>query len=49
MKQYISPALQVNETEVCHMLAESLVTKETPVDDSPALSKEDNSWDIWGN
>ena len=47
MKSYIAPALQVNETEVCHMLAESLAIKDTTVDGGDALTKEDNSWDIW--
>lgn len=48
MKKYIAPALQVNETEVCHMLAESLpVVNDQTVDGSNALSKENDTWEIW--
>ena len=47
MKQYIAPALQETETEVCHMLAESLAIKDTTVEGSEALTKDEKSWDIW--
>lgn len=48
MKKYVVPALQVNETEVSHMLAESLAIKDTSVDGGDALTKED-AWDIWSD
>lgn len=47
MKKYIAPAMQVDETEVCHILAESLPISSTTVDGSQALTKEDDGWDIW--
>ena len=49
MKKYACPAMQVNETQVAQMLAESLaINSDTTVDGGQALTKEDNSWDIWG-
>jgi hypothetical protein len=48
MKKYICPALQVEEAQAAQMLAESLKISNTTVDGSQALTKEDNSWDIWG-
>ena len=48
MKKYICPALQVEEAQAAKMLAESLKISNTTVDGSQALTKEDNSWDIWG-
>lgn len=50
MKKYIKPSFEVNETEVCNMIAESLyINHEIEVDGSEALSKEDDSWDIWND
>ena len=47
-KLYLKPALQVEEAQVTNMLAESLaINSETTVDGSNALTKEDNSWEIW--
>lgn len=46
-KEYMTPALQVNETEVCSMLAESLPINDTEVDGSAALSKDTEDWNIW--
>ncbi len=46
--KYIAPAMQIEEAQVVSMLAESLIISETTVDGSNALTKEDNSWDIWG-
>lgn len=47
-KVYLTPAIEVSETQVCHMLAESLpISNQVTVDGSQALSKEDESWDIW--
>ena len=43
------PAMQVEEAQAAQMLAESLVISDTTVDGSNALTKEDNSWDIWGD
>ena len=49
MKKYISPALKVEETQAAQMLAESLkINSEKEVDGSAALTKEENSWVIWG-
>ena len=49
MKQYLAPAMQINEAQTAQMLAESLtINSGTTVDGSAALTKEDNSWDIWG-
>lgn len=48
-KVYYAPALQVEETQVCNMMAVSLkISSETEVDGSEALSKEnDGDWSIW--
>lgn len=46
-KNYLSPAIEVNDTLVCKMLAESLSISDTTVDGGEALSKENNDWDIW--
>lgn len=46
--RYIKPAFKIEEAQVVSMLAESLIISETTVDGSNALTKEDNSWDIWG-
>ena len=48
MKKYICPAIEINEAHVTNMLAESLKISNTTVDGSQALTKEDVSWDIWG-
>ena len=49
MKKYLAPAMQINEAQTAQMLAESLtINSGTTVDGSAALTKEDNSWDIWG-
>jgi len=49
MKKYFAPAMQVNEAQAAEMLAESLIiSSDKTVDGSQALTKEDNSWDIWG-
>ena len=50
MKKYIVPALQVEEAQAAQMLAESLaIDGNTKVDGSQALTKEDVTWDIWGD
>lgn len=47
-KKYIVPALQTEEAQAAQMLAESLaINNDTTVDGSAALTKEDNSWNIW--
>ena len=47
-KMYLIPALKVEEAQAAQMLAESLaINSGTTVDGSQALTKEDNSWDIW--
>ena len=49
-KTYLMPAMQVEEALAAQMLAESLaINSDTTVDGSAALTKEDNSWDIWGD
>ena len=45
--KYLAPAMKIEEAQAVQMLAESLPISETPVDGSQALTKEDNSWDIW--
>lgn len=44
-KMYITPAVEINKTTTCNMMAISLQT--SPADDSEVLSKEDCSWDLW--
>jgi hypothetical protein len=47
-KTYLIPALQVEEAQATQMLAESLaINSGTTVDGGQALSKEDDSWNIW--
>lgn len=47
--KYIKPTIEVNEAQAAQMLAESLsINPGTPVNGGNALTKEDNSWDIWG-
>lgn len=46
-KVYLTPALAISEAQAAQMLAESLIISDTTVDGSQALTKEDNSWDIW--
>ena len=47
--KYIAPTMKVEEAQVVSMLAESLIISgDKTVDGSQALTKEDNSWDIWG-
>lgn len=48
-KIYLTPQTEVAFAEVENMLAESLpIISDTTVDGSEALTKEDNTWDIWG-
>ena len=50
MQTYFAPAMQVEEAQASQMIAESLaINSDTTVDGSNALSKEDNSWDIWAD
>ena len=47
-KNYIIPALSIEEAEATQMIAESLIiNSETSVDGSEALTKEDGAWSIW--
>jgi hypothetical protein len=49
-KTYLIPALKVEEAQASQMLAESLaINTKTPVNGSDALTREDNSWNIWGD
>ena len=46
-KKYIVPAMQVEEAQAAHMLAESLaINSGTTVSGNDALTKEE-AWDIW--
>lgn len=47
-KMYVNPTLKVEEAAAAQMLAESLSISDETVDGGKALTKEDNSWDIWG-
>ena len=48
MKKYVCPTIQVEETQAAQMLAESLkINGNKEVDGSEALTKENDSWDIW--
>ncbi len=42
------PALQVNEAQVNNMMAVSLMSGSADPK-AEVLTKEDNSWDIWGD
>ena len=48
-KVYIIPQTEVAFVEVTSMLAESLPISDETVDGGEALTKEENSWDIWGD
>ena len=46
--KYIKPSIQIESAQAAQMLAESLkVNSDKEVDGSAALTKEENSWDIW--
>ncbi|MCH5168757.1 MAG: hypothetical protein J1F27_03875 [Prevotellaceae bacterium] len=49
MKKYICPAIEINEAQMTNMLAESLIISDTTVDGENALTKEDDSWQIWND
>lgn len=47
-KTYLIPAIEISEAQAAQMLAESLIiSSETTVDGSEALTKEENGWEIW--
>ena len=48
-KTYLTPQTEVAFAEVTSMLAESLPISDETVDGGEALTKEENSWDIWGD
>ena len=49
MKKYFAPAMQIEEAQAAQMLAESLpINSNITVDGGQALTKESESWDIWG-
>lgn len=48
-KFYITPETEVAFAEVTNMLAESLPISDDTVDGGDALTKEEKSWDIWGD
>lgn len=45
-KMYITPAVEINETMAASMMALSLQTG--AADSSEVLTKEENSWNVWG-
>ena len=45
--KYIKPTVQIEEAQAAAMLAESLIISDQIVNGGQALTKEDNSWDIW--
>ena len=46
--KYIKPSMQVREAQAIQMLAESLaIISGENVSGDNALTKEENSWDIW--
>lgn len=47
-KMYITPAVEINETMTCQMMALSII-QGTPADGSDALGKEENNWDVWSS
>ena len=46
--KYLAPAMKIEEAQAAKMLAESLIISDETLDGNKALTKEDNSWDIWG-
>ena len=47
--KYIKPLMQIEEAQAAQMLAESLaINSTTTVDGGDALTKEEVTWDIWG-
>lgn len=44
-KTYIAPAVEINETMACQMIALSL--QEGAANNSDALVEEEAEWDIW--
>lgn len=48
-KLYIIPQTEAAFVEVTDMLAESLPISDETVDGGEALTKEEKSWDIWGD
>ena len=47
-KIYMMPALQVSEAQVSRMMAVSLQKGKADPDEE-VLTREDDSWNIWGN
>ena len=48
-KFYTCPSIAFNEAQTAQILAESLNINDDTVSGDQALTKEDNSWDIWSN
>ena len=49
MEKYFAPAMQVEAAQAAQMLAERLaINSDTTVDGGDALTKEEVTWDIWG-
>ncbi len=47
-KTYISPAIELEEAQAMQILALSMPISEDTVNGGNALTKENASWDIWG-
>lgn len=46
--KYIKPSIKLHEAQAAKILAESLmIINDVHVDGSNALTKENNSWNIW--
>ena len=48
--KYIKPSIKLDEAQAANMLAESLaIVSGKTVNGNGALTKEDTTWDIWGD
>ena len=48
-KTYLTPSVNVTIVQFTQMLADSLTKNATGADAGVVLTKEDNSWDVWGD
>lgn len=46
-KTYMAPAVEINETMTCQMMALSI--QDGSADSSDALVKKESDWDMWGD
>ncbi|MBP5393796.1 MAG: hypothetical protein J6Y59_08280 [Bacteroidaceae bacterium] len=45
--KYTKPSIELHEAQAAEILAESLIISNVHVDGDNALTRENNSWDIW--